>query len=254
MRPATSSICRASRVTRHDVTSPGSPDPLRLAATFAEVADALAAEQTTEATLDKICGLAVGAIPACDHCGVSVLERGSLVTASSSDAVCQRLDELQNETRQGPAVDALRHHEVVQVDRLSGEQRWPLFARRAAKDTGVESALVFPVFSVSGPLGVLHLYARTPGALQAQASPRSVGSVIAAHVAVALIQARRVEQLEEAIETRNVIGQAIGILMVQEHLTADQGFERLRDMSQRLNRKLRDIAEEITYTGRAPQL
>jgi AmiR/NasT family two-component response regulator len=56
-------------------------------------------------------------------------------------------------------------------------------------------------------------------------------------------------QLREAISSRDVIGQAKGILMEREHLTDDQAFDRLRTASQKRNRKLREIAEELVLTG-----
>jgi AmiR/NasT family two-component response regulator len=56
-------------------------------------------------------------------------------------------------------------------------------------------------------------------------------------------------ELQKAIETRDVIGQAKGILMERDRLTADEAFDVLSRASQRLNRKLRDIADELTTTG-----
>ena len=59
-------------------------------------------------------------------------------------------------------------------------------------------------------------------------------------------------QLKEALESRDVIGQAKGILMERERVTADDAFNMLRRGSQHLNRKLRDLAEEIAATGEEP--
>lgn len=238
--------CGCRTMTRSD-----SADPIHLATAFARVADCLAAEETVEATLDKICSAAVEAVPAVDHCGVAVVHGDRLINASATGRLPRRFNELEHDEKGGPGIDAIRQHDVVQVDRLSVDSRWGSFARRAAVETGVKSVLVFPVFSDTGPLGVLQLYSDDEQAFRATA--RSVGFVFAAHVSVALIQARRVVQLEEAIRTRDVIGQAKGILMAQEHLTADEAFERLAGTSSRLNRKVRDIAEEVIYTGTLPR-
>ena len=62
----------------------------------------------------------------------------------------------------------------------------------------------------------------------------------------------KVEGLEEALVSRDVIGQAKGILMERLHLTPDQAFEQLRAVSQRNNRKVRDIAAELAETGLWP--
>ncbi|HUQ62598.1 MAG TPA: ANTAR domain-containing protein [Acidimicrobiales bacterium] len=52
-------------------------------------------------------------------------------------------------------------------------------------------------------------------------------------------------QLEEALTTRDVIGQAKGILMVRQSCSADEAIDVLRRASQRANRKLRDIAQDL---------
>ena len=62
----------------------------------------------------------------------------------------------------------------------------------------------------------------------------------------------KVEGLQEALLSRDVIGQAKGILMERLHLTSDQAFEQLRTASQRANRKVRDIAAELAETGAWP--
>jgi len=62
----------------------------------------------------------------------------------------------------------------------------------------------------------------------------------------------KVEGLEEALLSRDVIGQAKGILMERLHLTSDQAFEELRSASQQQNRKLRDIAALLAETGQWP--
>jgi AmiR/NasT family two-component response regulator len=58
--------------------------------------------------------------------------------------------------------------------------------------------------------------------------------------------------LEVAVTTNRQIGAAIGILMHQHKITESQGFELLREISQRTNRKLRDLADELVFTGALP--
>ena len=62
----------------------------------------------------------------------------------------------------------------------------------------------------------------------------------------------KVEGLQEALLSRDVIGQAKGILMERFHLTADQAFEQLRTSSQQLNIKLRELAANVAETGQWP--
>lgn len=70
--------------------------------------------------------------------------------------------------------------------------------------------------------------------------------------AVLLAQQERAANLEQALATNREIGQALGILMATEHLTAAQAFDRLRTVSQRSHRKLREIAAAVVQTGMLP--
>jgi hypothetical protein len=59
----------------------------------------------------------------------------------------------------------------------------------------------------------------------------------------------QIGHLETALATNRRIGMAIGIVMARDGLTDEQAFELLRTQSQLRNRKLRDLAEDVIYTG-----
>lgn len=214
-----------------------------VAETFAEVARLLLAEEGVERTLTKVCELAVETIDGCDHAGVSLIEGRRVSTVGASDEVPQRVDAIQYETDQGPCLDAIREHEVFQVDGLAEEPRWPKFAKRAAEETGVASMLSVRLFAEEETMGALNLYSKRPDAFDAEA--RELASVFAAHASVALAGARREEQFRDALASRDLIGQAKGILMARESISSDQAFDALRRASQRLNIKLREVAERV---------
>jgi len=230
--------------------APADETPAELAETFAQVARSLVAEPDVQHTLQRIVDLAVETLDGCDHAGISLVEGRSISTPAASNDVPGTVDAIQYETDQGPCLDAIRRQEVFQVDCLSEDQRWPDFSPRAARETGVESMLSFRLFVDEDTMGALNLYSRRDGAFDEEAG--AIGSVFAAHAAVALTTAQHEEQLEQAIASRDVIGQAKGILMAREGVTADQAFDMLTRASQRLNVKLRDLAEGVTYTGEAP--
>jgi transcriptional regulator with GAF, ATPase, and Fis domain len=224
--------------------------PDALAETFAEVARALLGEPDTQHTLQRIVHLAVATVEGCDHAGMNLVRSNKIDTAAANDDVGPRVDALQDETGEGPCLDAIRDHEVFQTDDLTKEQRWPRFAARAAEETGVRSILAFRLFVDEHTLGALNLYARRPCAFDEE--DRAVGAVFATHAAVALATAQRDAQMDQALASRDMIGQAKGILMAREGVTADEAFNLLRSASQRLNVKLRVLAQRITYTGEAP--
>jgi transcriptional regulator with GAF, ATPase, and Fis domain len=171
-------------------------------------------------------------------------------TPAASSDVPQKVDAIQYEVGEGPCLDAIREHEVFRTGDLGRERRWPRFSARAQKETGVTSMVCFRLFVEGDTLGALNLYSKVTDAFDDRAT--AVGSVFAAHAAVALSTALHDEQMEEALESRDVIGQAKGILMAREHVNADEAFDMLRRASQRVNVKLRDIARQIADSASDP--
>jgi AmiR/NasT family two-component response regulator len=55
--------------------------------------------------------------------------------------------------------------------------------------------------------------------------------------------------LQQALQSRDVIGQAKGILMERLKVTPEDAFDLLRRSSQHLNIKLREAARDLTETG-----
>lgn len=217
---------------------------------FAELARSLLAQGDVQQTLQKIVDLAVETVRGCEHAGISFLHAGTFSTPAASDEVPLRVDAIQYETGEGPCLDAIREQEVFRTGDLRSEPRWPLFSARAQRETGITSMLCFRLFVAADILGALNLYAETVDAFDDEA--RAAGSVFAAHAAIALSTALHDEQMDEALASRDVIGQAKGILMAKEGVSAEVAFDMLRRASQGVNRKLRALAEDVARTGATP--
>jgi transcriptional regulator with GAF, ATPase, and Fis domain len=215
---------------------------------FAEVARALLSQGDVRETLQRIVDMAVETVDGCDHAGISFLKSGKGTTPAASDDVPPQVDAIQYETGEGPCLSAIREHEIFQSGDLASETRWPLFAARANAETGVSSMLCFRLFVAGDTLGALNLYSKAIDAFDG--GSRSVGLVFAAHAAMALSTAMHGAQMDEALQSRDLIGQAKGILMAREGVDADQAFDMLRRASQRLNVKLRDVAGDMVRSAR----
>jgi GAF domain-containing protein len=221
-----------------------------LAAQFAGVARALAAEQTVEETLARVVQVAVAIIPGCHHAGVTVVRRGRPETSAATDEVPATVDAIQYQTGQGPCLSAITEHAVFRTVDLARDDRWPAFAGPAVERTGIRSVLAYRLFAEEDTLGALNLYSRELGAFDDAAV--AVGTILAAHAALAFARAREREQitgLEQALSSNRTIAMAIGILMATHRITDGQAFDLLRVASQRSNRRLREIAEEVVRTG-----
>ncbi|MEV8441134.1 GAF and ANTAR domain-containing protein [Actinosynnema sp. NPDC051121] len=221
-----------------------------LAVRLNEVARALHAQPNAQDTLDEIVRAAVDTIPGAWHAGImTIVGKRDIRTVAATDDVPRDVDQAQYDTGQGPCLTALYQQKIVSAPDLSEEQRWPEFARRALA-LDVSSMLSFRLFVEGDDLGALNLYSPDTQAFDDESE--HVGLLFAGHAAVALATAQEREHLAEAVLTRDLIGQAKGILMERHKLTADQAFAVLVRASQQANLKLRALAEQLTETGRLP--
>jgi GAF domain-containing protein len=219
----------------------------QLAEALSELARTLQDEEGVGQTLQAIVEAAVGTVPGAEYAGVSMIEdRRTLATPAATDELVVKVDQAQYDTGQGPCLDALFEHRTVRVPDLAHETRWPAFVARAVA-LGVGSMLSFQLYVAGDRLGALNLYAARAGAFDD--SSERVGPLFAAHAAVALAEAQKQQQLSQAMDTRDLIGQAKGILMERFRLTSDQAFALLVRASQRTNTKLRDIADHLVRSG-----
>jgi GAF domain-containing protein len=206
-----------------------------------------------EGTLQAISTAAVRTVPHADACGVTyVIGRSTVEPRAWTSELTKKVDALQERLRQGPCLDAVRNHKVVRVDDLRSDERWPEFAQ-AASALGVGSMLCFQLFVEGDHLGAMNMYSLTPGAFDDESV--DIGLLFASHAAVALAGAEHEEHLREAVATRDLIGQAKGILMERYKVTATEAFGLLVGASNTTNRKLREVADELATTGqmRAPE-
>ena len=134
----------------------------------------------------------------------------------------------------------------MQVADLSTDDRWPEFAA-AAVHLGVRSMLSFQLYTDADTIGALNIYAAGPNAFTDD-SVRT-GTLLATHAAVAAVAAAESGHMRIALQSRDVIGQAKGILMERFRITAEQAFDLLIAASQNSHRKLNEVAAELAATG-----
>jgi hypothetical protein len=114
---------------------------------FARVARSLAAMDDVQNTLQQIVDIAADVMPGADHAAVSlVMRRREVQTPASTDEVCNKIDQAQYDTGQGPCLDAIWEQEVVKIDDLAQGDRWPEFAKTPVS-LGIRSMLSFRLFT-----------------------------------------------------------------------------------------------------------
>jgi ANTAR domain len=231
-----------------------------LLASFAPLGRQLFGNENLPEVLAQVLKFTVGAVAGCDCASISLYRPGPVIDTVPSDAVAAELDGIQFATGIGPGPEATQSPNPVYAPDLGSSQRWPVLAASAAQ-LDVCSALSHGLF-VHRPaqwsaLGAFTLYSATPDGFSEE--DQEFSSIVAAYVAVAVAMDQRRDEVERreaalhrGLSTRDVIGQAKGILMERQHLSAGDAFDLLRRVSQRLNRKLADVAQHLAETGEMP--
>ena len=226
-----------------------------LVAEIGAVANAVLSGNTLEETLQQVVSTAVSTMDGCDSAGVFVVDGRSVRSVAYTSEAVVELDRLQDTLGEGPCLDAASTAAVVYVSDLSEDDRYPGF-RSASTTADIRTVLACPLAS-DGMRGALNLYARLPNAFGA--TDRAKGTILAALAGAAIASsARRADlqsqnvNLQAALVSRELIGQAQGILMERERVSAEQAFDILRRASQHLNEKLRDVAQNLVDTGESP--
>jgi GAF domain-containing protein len=213
---------------------------------------------TTGEPLDaeQLLGSARRAIPHATHAALTVLgARGRPETWASGADPAGRIDALQHALGEGPFVRAIGGEQIVRVDDVATDPRCSTFGPRCAEEFGVRSIVSVRVAMTGAERAALSFHAGEPAAFDdLDLGTAAVFAPFAGLAVQNAVNARKVEQLEIALQSSRQIGTAVGILMARHLLTGDEAFARMSRASQQLNRKLREIAEWVERTGTLPGL
>jgi GAF domain-containing protein len=211
-----------------------------LAQRMSELAIGLRAEDNRDGTLRAIVHGALDLVPAANWAGITLIQGKRVTVEASSHYLVFELEQLQSDFGEGPCVSAIRQQRTIRVtDLAKPDQPWPHFAATAV-ERGVRSMMSLRLFLRQETLGALNLYAAQPNAFAPDAE--ILADLVAQHAAVALAGATHEHHLNVALVNRDVLGQAKGILMQRDGLTALQAFQLLVRASQDTNMKIADVA------------
>lgn len=204
----------------------------------------------------EVVELAARSVPHASECALTLV-RGDRppTTLAATSELAERVDAIQYAAGEGPCIEAIEDDDIVHVPDLAESDRWPRFNGRVVAETPIRSSFGVRIFISGTERGALNFYAQQPHAFSEV--DLGIGAVFATLASLSLrhsIQAQKSANLQVALESSRQIGMAMGILMASKLLTADQAFEQLRDASQRLHRRVRDIAEEVTQSGVLPEV
>ncbi|HEX5497519.1 MAG TPA: ANTAR domain-containing protein [Mycobacteriales bacterium] len=216
-----------------------------VASRFAEIAGTLPPHESIHTVLQQVVALARRTVPGADGAGLRLVGRPRVGPAVSAGDLGAAAEVLQDELGDGPSVRAGSASSAVYVHDLAGRTGWPAFCDRADR-LGVGSLLCYPLATGRAVPGVLTLYARRANAFDAAA--REVGEVFASHATVAIAGALAELQLRQALRVKDVIGQAVGVVMERQGVSSEQAFDLLRRASQASHVRLPHLAHQVVST------
>ncbi|XWO29104.1 GAF and ANTAR domain-containing protein [Rhodococcus sp. BGS-1C] len=199
--------------------------------------------ESVEDTLRSITDATLSLVPSATDVSVSlVIGRRRVQSRAATSTTALEIDRLQDCLEEGPCLDAVWTHQTIEVPDLGKETRWPRFAPAAAA-LGVRSMLCFQLYTLHDNLGALNLSSTSVDAFDGEA--RQTGTLVATHAAVALIAAEHEHQMQSALASRDVIGQAKGIVMERYDVSAIRAFDMIRKLSQDWNITVAELARTI---------
>ncbi len=204
---------------------------------------------TPELTIERIAESTKTSLGA-DGAGVLLVRaRRRVETAAATDDAVRRAHALQVELDEGPCLDSGGDDGVRRIDDTALDTRWPRWNREAAQ-LGFRSVLSAPLVTTTRRYGSINAYGAGPETFDS--GDEDVIQLLARHASVALASATDIEGLQRAVDGRQVIGTAIGMLMERYGLDSERAFEVLKRYSQDRNVKLHDVARRLVDDRRLP--
>lgn len=229
---------------RRTVAPPTDAPPDLTTALAAATAD-MNRTASLEETLEAIVVAARGSMPDIDHVAVTLSSRdGSLATATATDDLARRLDQVQYDEHQGPCVTAIAADtgDLVVLDDARHAGEWHRFLAGAVP-LGLRSAAAVRLFVGDRTVGVLNMYSTTTDRIHPET--RTTAELFAIHAAHAYGHRHQVDHLRTALESRELVGNAVGIVMERYGLDRERAFQYLVRVAATSEVKLRVVAQEL---------
>ncbi|WP_343574396.1 GAF and ANTAR domain-containing protein [Mycobacterium sp.] len=227
-------------------------------AALSQLARTLQSQQVSDLDSDQlllgVTETATQILPGVAHAGVTLVvnrRRRTIESVAATGAVPRTLDSLQDKHQQGPCLESLWNQCTVQVDDYEKETRWPDFVAALLEQTPVRSSLSIQLYTNENELGTVNLYSDEVDTFTPDVEEHAVA--LAAQAAVGLAVARSSDEFRSALASRDIIGQAKGIVMESHGITSNQAFTLLTKLSQQSNTPIYEIARKLVFVERRPK-
>lgn len=171
----------------------------------------------------------------------------SLHVIGSSSHAATLLDLFQVQNNEGPCRDCCVNHETVFSENIATDTRWPNFSTLAVEADFV-SVYALPLQAQGVVVGALNLFSQAPLSTNQLSTARSLADAATlAFLQADMLQDRLLvaRKLRVALEGRNVIEQAKGVLSERHGISMMEAFWSLRDASNQRNLDIVEIAASV---------
>ncbi|MCB0184632.1 MAG: GAF and ANTAR domain-containing protein, partial [Caldilineaceae bacterium] len=224
--------------------------------TLARLGELVERDASLTDTLTTVLDIATDVVEGAGAVTITLTIEGRLEPAVSSATWAAELDAVQVRHGVGAIPDAIAGRAVVVSSDLSADERWQL--ADAVGPTGRRGVSSVPFIAGHAAPGALTVYAE-PGAIVSREAVLGA-TLLAAQLSVAVGLAiermshrAQTEAWQRALASRDLIGQAKGILMAYHGVSADAAFDLMRATSQQQNTKVRDVAAAVVIDRQLPE-
>ncbi|SEH67461.1 GAF domain-containing protein [Mycolicibacterium rutilum] len=203
------------------------------------------ADMDVDNLFSEVTDTTVRILPNVQHAAISLVapKTRRVRSVAATGPVPKNLDQLQEDLRQGPCLESIQEQITVRIDDYATEDRWPEFIRAATAATPVRSSLSIQLYTHEAEIGAMNLYSEHPSTFTPHLTELALA--IAAHAAIGVATARSADQFRTALASRDIIGQAKGMIMERFNVDAHAAFQLLIRLSQERNTPLHLVAEQL---------
>src|SRR3954447_15536825 len=228
---------------------PTSAPPPELSAALTQMAGLVLSRETVDTALTLVTTLAETTTAGTIGAGVTVADEHGKRSKAASNPMVEQADALQYELDEGPCLTAWLSSQAVRMDDTTADSRWPRWNSAAAR-LGVRSVLSVPLVIAGETIGALKVYSDQPRNYGER--EERVMSLFAEQSAILLAntqslqQARRLSrQLTDALDSRDAVVRATGVLLARGAVDAEAAFTMLADAARRSGGSVQQVARDL---------
>jgi ANTAR domain/GAF domain len=187
---------------------------------------------------------AVREIPAAKYAGVTTAAFPSqLDTVVMTHPYAAVVDAIQQYQRQGPFLSAAWKRDVLRVNDLEVDDRWPGYRRDVLRSTPIRSLLSFRLFTTARTVGALMIYANEPNAFDRHAE--EIGYVVATHTALIAGGQQPRDLVRHVLDNWVVVAEAKSLLMERFQIGGGEAFQMLKRLSLSSSADLARLSQQV---------